>query len=136
VEFWLYYTGTLSQYSIFDTRSSSSGFVIYKASDDTLRIYAGSDIVNGGSLSANAWHHIAVARTSGTLRLYVDGSQAGSSYSSSENWTDANLTIGADFPRNGRFTQGYIDDLRITVGSSRSYTGSTITVPAAAFPDT
>jgi hypothetical protein len=30
---------------------------------------------------------------------------------------------------------GYIDDLRITVGSARGYTGSTITVPTAAFPD-
>jgi hypothetical protein len=34
-------------------------------------------------------------------------------------------------PRN---VVGYIDDLRITVGSARGMTGSTVAVPVEAFP--
>jgi hypothetical protein len=30
---------------------------------------------------------------------------------------------------------GYIDDVRVTVQTDRGFTGSTITVPTAAFPD-
>jgi hypothetical protein len=130
VEFYLYYTGTGTQYSIFDTRSSSAGFVIYKATDDTLRVYAGSDIINGGSISASTWNYIALSRSGSSMRLYLNGTQVGSTYSALDTYSDTLLTIGADFPRNGRFTQGYIDDLRITKGTAR-----TITVPTAAFPD-
>jgi len=136
VEFWLYYTGTGSQYSILDTRSSSSGFAIYKATDDTLRVYSsGSDIISGGAITANAWIHVAMSRSSSGTRLYVNGAQAGATFTTPLNCSDQLLTVGADFPRNGRWTQGYVDDLRITKGTARGYTGATITVPTAAYPN-
>ena len=133
VEFWLYYVGTGVQYSIFDTRSSSSGFAIYKADDDTLNVFTSSDIISGGAISANTWHHIALARSGSNMKLFLNGTQTGSTFSTLQDYSDQLLTVGADFPRNGRFTQGYIDDLRITKGSARGYTAN-FTPPTAAFP--
>jgi hypothetical protein len=135
VEFWLYYVGTGVQYSIFDTRSSNGGFVIYKADDDTLNVFTSSNIISGGAISANTWHHIALARSGSNMKLFLNGTQTGSTFSTLQDYSDQLLTVGGDFPRNGRWTQGYIDDVRITKGSARGYTGSTITVPTAAFPD-
>jgi hypothetical protein len=135
VEFWLYYVGTGVQYSIFDTRSSNGGFVIYKADDDTLNVFTSSNIISGGAISADTWHHIALARSGSNMKLFLNGTQTGSTFSTLQDYSDQLLTVGGDFPRNGRWTQGYIDDVRITKGSARGYTGSTITVPTAAFPD-
>ena len=67
--------------------------------------------------------------------MYVDGTRVSTTTSSS---TIANIAGGINIARDefyGRAYVGYIDDLRITIGSSRGYNGATITTPTAAFPD-
>lgn len=85
--------------------------------------------VEGGTVSDNTWHHAAVTRSSGTIRLFLNGTQVASS---------AGNTQAFSITRIGRssFRQdfnGYIDDVRITVGVAR-YTAN-FTPPAAPFPD-
>ena len=91
---------------------------------------------SGVDYSDNQWHYIAVSRSGSTVRLYLDGTLASTGTSS------GNLTSSAGDTRVGSASGlpssydivGYIDDLRITVGTDRTYTGATITVPTAAFP--
>jgi len=92
------------------------------------------DFVRNASLSNNTWHHVAIARTSNTMYMYVDGSLVGSSGSNSNTYNIAALQIGAQSGGSTGPLNGYLDDLRLTL-HGRGFTGSTITVPTAAYPD-
>jgi hypothetical protein len=92
------------------------------------------------SFNLNQWYHIAVSRSSNTIRAYVNGEQIGSSIANSDGFTPTNsraISIGRNaLEATYKFNlNGFLDDLRITKGSARGYTGATITVPTAAFPD-
>lgn len=94
-------------------------------------------IVGTANVVGNGWHHVAVSRSGSTTRLFVDGQQDGNSYTGNYTIADGNpwYVGGGWYAPTQRTVTGYIDDLRITVGSDRGYTGSTIPVPTAAFPD-
>jgi len=85
--------------------------------------------------STNTWFHIAVCRDGADLRLFVDGTQSGSTYNISTTAIHNGsgiVTIGDDQNVNPGF-YGQIDDVRITKGVAR-YTAN-FTPPTAAFPD-
>jgi len=92
------------------------------------------DFVRNATLTNNTWQHVAISRSGSTMRMYVDGALVGGSESNSESYSIGTIQIGAQNSGSSASINGYIDDFRLTVGSDRSYTGSTITVPTAAFP--
>jgi hypothetical protein len=124
--------------TFFTTRSSNTG-------EDGNAIWVGLDTgtltpivysnvlvaTSSVNLTANTWSHLAVSRTGGTLRIFVDGVQA-ASVSDSTNYTLGNPTLGYTLANQYPLT-GHIDELRITKGVSR-YTGG-FTPPTVAFPD-
>jgi len=131
IEFWLYLNSTGTQV-LFDSRNTSSSNVaplIYYQSG--LKYYtAGLDRITGGTLSTATWYYIALVRSSGTTKLYINGTQTGSNY------TDANVyvqqanrpIIGAEGVSVGANPlNGYIQDLRITKGIARDVTSLPIT---------
>lgn len=82
-----------------------------------------------GTLPENQWSHIAIARQSGTLRVFLNGTVV-TARANSQNLTGAYSTnIGSDTIS---FFKGYIDDLRITKGVAR-YT-ATFTPPTEPNP--
>jgi hypothetical protein len=85
--------------------------------------------VEAGAVSADTWHHGAITRQSGTIRIFLDGTLVDSSAGN----TRALLInrVGRCVNRND--FNGYIDDVRITKGVAR-YTAS-FTAPTAPFPD-
>jgi hypothetical protein len=94
------------------------------------------------SISQSAWHHVAASVIGGTRRLYLDGvlltdtqTITVGSGCTPINSLGNSLKIGSSdnsvYPIS---FNGYIDDLRITKGSGRSYSGATIPVPTKAFP--
>jgi hypothetical protein len=136
VEMNVYLASTSAQYSgLYDQRDADNAVapVVYLLYDAIyFYVYPGNRIT-GSTLSTNRWHHIAVARCDGTTRMYVNGSQVGSSFSDSTNYTGrATAFIGSLY--NLFTTNGYIDDVRVTVGSARNYIGDSIAVPAAPLP--
>lgn len=90
-------------------------------------------------ITTGEWHHIAAVRSSGSLSLYLDGQQLGSSNSFTSNITRNNsygLSIGAYTLSNGSssdYFNGYLDDLRITKGVPR-YLESFVS-PISSFPN-
>ena len=89
--------------------------------------------IQSGNISELAWHHVAGVSYNGTVTLYVDGTAIGSdtSYNAS-GVIDPRVLIGLDLVNVDRYTDGYIDDVRITKGVAR-YT-SNFTPPTAALP--
>lgn len=79
------------------------------------------------SPSTGTWYHLAVSRSGGTLRAFVNGAQIGSSATFTTDLVSgvAPMHIGA-LKYMGSFIQGfngYFDDLRLTIGTAL-YTGA------------
>ena len=100
-----------------------------------LTIYTGAtSLIGTTAVADNNWHHVAVTRdTSNNLRLFVDGSQSGSttaSYTNDLNTDDFMLgRYRGDGLQGGEYL-GYIDELRITLKAR--YT-SNFTAPTKEF---
>ena len=80
--------------------------------------------------SASTWYHIAVVRSGTNVYQFVNGTQLGTTATSSQNFVDGPTYVGYG---GAGYLNGYIDDLRITRGVAR-YT-TTFTVPDQAFPN-
>jgi len=89
-----------------------------------------------GVITTNAWQHVVAVKSGSSCYLYVNGTRVAIG-SASYAWSTGTDSFGVG--RSGYGSQytftGYIDDVRVTVGTDRGFTGSTITVPTAAFPD-
>jgi len=135
IECWYYQTNGTGVQWLFDCRdvAAAAGLGIYLwEAGNSIVVNKQGDRISATRPSLNAWHHVAVSRVSGTTRLYVDGTQAGSDYTDGTNY-------GGDTPRFGLTEDGssgyigHIDDIRITKGVGRY--SSSFTPPAAQFPD-
>ena len=139
VEMWVYPSGASGFQTLFSTRSSDtnqdSNNVFLGLNTGTLTpiVYTNGLVLSGSSsLSAGAWSHIAFVRESGVVSIYLNGTRIGSA-SFTTSITGTNASVGLTQNSEHQFS-GYIDDVRVTSGSNRGYTGATITVPTAAFP--
>jgi hypothetical protein len=136
IEFFVYPTSSSATFrSLFDSRSGAvnTGISIWQ-NGTSIEIYGASQqFVASSVFTINSWQHVAVSRSSNTVRVYVGGTQRGSNYTNSNDMTDTRLVIGNDNSLAYPFV-GYISNFRITKGNDRNYTGATITVPSAPFP--
>lgn len=106
-------------------------------SDGRIAFYGGSLQplkTSSGGCSDGAWHHIAMTRSSSTVRIYIDGSLQATGTDSSSYTSNGTMRIGRNYVFSPRNYVGYIDEFRLTKGQPR-YTASTFTVPTAAFPN-
>lgn len=144
IEGWVYFN-SFGNYSLVGKWSSGGYAWIVQTRTDIggngIRFYTG----NNGSLSSNytflwspsnsTWYHLAITRSGSNLKLFIDGTQQGSTAtigSQSLSSTSGVCTVGATGDGFDQNWNGYIDDLRITKGYAR-YT-SNFTAPTAAFP--
>tara|TARA_R110000772_G_scaffold3991_2_gene14220 strand:+ start:4281 stop:5387 length:1107 start_codon:yes stop_codon:yes gene_type:complete len=82
----------------------------YKAAGDTQLRITGST-----SISNNTWYHVAISRdSSGNTRMFLNGTQEGSTYADSTNWsTNSEYLYGVS--RDGdKSWRGHIDELRVS----------------------
>ena len=133
VEFWLYLNSTGNQ-TFIDCRPGSAGdYMLFDYSSNVLRYYVGSTtVITGSSLSTGQWYHIALSRISGTARMFINGTQTGSTATHTTNLlSSSNPYIASNYVP-GDYLNGYLDDLRITKGIAR-YTQNFIP-PSVALP--
>lgn len=138
IEAWVYATAfTGATRIIFDFRPNATEGaypVLYCTNTGGLFYFANnSNRITGATLSTANWYHLAVSRSGTSTKLFVDGTQSGSTYTDSTNYL-----VGTTRPRiggnaNGNDTNnwnGYLDDIRITKGVAR-YTAN-FTAPTSA----
>lgn len=70
----------------------------------------------------SGWHHLAIVNTSGTKRFYYDGIYKGAWVSSNTGFST--LHVGQFSSSDHNDFRGHIQDLRVTIGSNRGYTGT------------
>jgi hypothetical protein len=139
IEFWLYLNAVTGSKTIVSnlTSSSSTNPHLYMSTSSIRYYTVNADRITGGTLSTGQWYHIALVRASGSTRLYIDGTQSGSTYTDANNYgATAPLGIGTYWSSGSPVTtdtlNGFIDDLRITKGVARYPTEP---FPTKAFPD-
>lgn len=135
-ECWFYPTSLAGDYMIIvgtrpNSGDSTTAWSLGVTSLGQLFIYTNTFHASQatGTITTNAWFHIAAARQGSTVRLYVNGSQVATGTMSS-NLTTNTLAIGANNDGSQPIT-GYVDELRLTKSEAR-YT-SAFTAPTAAF---
>ena len=141
VEFWVYFNSGLgSDIVLYDGRPLSTNGAyptLYVNSSSQLSyVVSSSDrITSASAFSTSTWYHIAVARSGTSTKMFVNGTQVGSTYTDSTNYLSASRrpTIGINgFNETAAALNGYIDDLRIS--KVARYTAN-FTAPIAAFAD-
>jgi hypothetical protein len=118
VEAWVYHTGGSDKSII----SNSGSFTFTYGATGVLRFYlaSGSNIVDANvSYRTNEWAHVAVVRSSGTLKMYQNGVEvaSSSSYPSIAN-SSTTTYIGRWHGGSSNFWPGYISNLRVVVGTA------------------
>jgi hypothetical protein len=139
IEMW-FLSSSRTQYAQLIGNEATGGFSLLVNNNGAgqVALYATSGLVlsSSGDWTDGQWHHIAIVRTGNSFSLYLDGTRnaTGSSSSSFSSSSDAfiarNNNVGP-----ARDFAGYIDDIRVTLGTNRAYEGLSIAVPARAFLD-
>jgi hypothetical protein len=132
IECWVWtaaYTNTYGR-MIADARPTGTNGVYWNFGLDTIG-RPGLNLTNGGtsytssiSVADSKWHHVAVTRQSGTIRMFVDGVSVLTPVSGAETTGSSGLRIGFNaFGTVGGFAaetlwNGYISNLRIVNGTA------------------
>jgi hypothetical protein len=119
VEFWLYPLSTVNQYFI-DIRTTGTSRVLIYYNSGALSFASeppGIITITGTSITLYAWQHIALSKVSGSTRLFLNGTQVGSTYTTSQNYNTTNeMIIGRDTGATS-YVSGYMSDVRVIKGT-------------------
>jgi hypothetical protein len=134
IEFWAYSTGVATsgyQSIIGGNGSGSNGWNIYaRQGSEIIYFFHSSFLItsSAGDFPANQWNHVAVTRSGSDIKMFVGGTQVGSTASSSatlnQNDANAGTRIGYDINANGYYT-GYLENLQILKGIAKYTTNFT-----------
>jgi hypothetical protein len=123
IEFYMYANSIPTTVGLFDQRPNGTAVAVRPTiylNSTTLTYYVnGAARITGAGLSTGTWYHIAVCRSSGTTRMFIDGVQTGSSYTDSNNYP-------ADWIRLGNVSDvitlapldGYMTGVRVLKGTA------------------
>ena len=135
-------TGDFQIEFFFFPQSTTSQRLVYFSVTDQNQItcdtnyntvyYDGTNLRTIGTATANAWNHVVVAKSSGTVSCWLNGTRTVNALTDSSN-TGSNRAVylGANNTGTERLT-GYVSNLRIIKGAP-TYSGASITVPTAPF---
>jgi hypothetical protein len=128
---------TMATSSLFGNAPSGSNYFALNASAAGFDFYANGTTSSpqatfAAAMVANTWYHFAMVRSSGVIKVYLNGTQVGSNYSNSST-LGYNLQFGwGCVPPGGAGMLVCFDDCRISKGIAR-YTANFI--PPISFAD-
>jgi hypothetical protein len=139
IEFFIRPTTNLtSTYNVWEQRADGEAGAVKPSiyiSGSTIYYYTNSNnaISHSVTLQSGTWYHIALSRSGTSTKMFLDGTQVGSTYTDSNSYATSQVVIGAYSTGGGGFsgsTPAYFDEIRIS--NSARYT-TTFTPTAAAF---
>ena len=123
IELWVYKTGTtggIQQLIDFRATAPTIAPTLYLTAvgTPTFNVNAVNVITAGSAVANNTWTHIAVSKSGTSTKMFINGTQTGSTYTDNNNYIQGPLTIGARYDGASGFL-GYLDDVRISKGVAR-----------------
>ncbi len=133
VEFWWYSTSVATDQGFLGGGAGCYDFVWRTSTGFNLgRINTAFDSTFAYAPNVNIWYHVAYCRSGTSLRVFVNGTQVGSTATNSISYgTNGTTAVIGGSTTADRLMTGYLDDFRITKGYAR-YTSS-FTPPTSAF---
>ena len=144
IEFWMYLNSIASDVTILSNLSSGPGVqphIYFGQSGSVIKYYTnGGDRITSSAISALTWYHVVICRSSGSTKMFINGTQAGSTYTDANNYgSSAPLGIGTYWNAGSPVTisnfNGYISNVRILKGTAlytTTFTPSTTPLTAVA----
>jgi hypothetical protein len=120
VEAYVYKT-TAANESIIDSRvtNNATPWALYVDASNFPYFYTGTSYTSTTAIVTNAWNHIAVTRSSGTLKIFVNGVQGYSAtVTTNLDRSSGSQVIGADVTGSNSYWSGNISNLRVVKGSA------------------
>jgi len=128
-ESWIYLDiTTLPAYAgVYDQRNGTNGVSVIQPVVELTNtngyawyVAAGNRITSGtAAVKMKSWQHLAVCRSSGVTKMFIDGVQVGSNYTDSNTYPSGTITIGRENDGvNTRYLTGYLSGLRIILGQA------------------
>jgi hypothetical protein len=123
VELWIYQTvSSVGAYKVIvgdNVYSSVGGWTLYSYNNQLNLWKGGTELIApSGTLTLNSWNYVVWTRQSGNNRIFINGTQVGSTVSDSTNYTSTAIYVGSSKINTLNFA-GYVDELRITKGVAR-----------------
>ena len=134
MEFWIN-PNTVGSQTVLSILTSASDTAPHIYLENTLRFYdGGGDRIASSTIRAGQWYHVAVCRSSSSTKMFINGVQAGSTYSDSNNYGTSKPCVVGSYYSSGSVvtnstTNSIISDVRIVKGTA-VYT-SAFTPPTA-----
>lgn len=141
IEMWIYFNTVTANQVLYETGqlggsgTRANGFVWYLTSAGRLELSSNGANrgASTGTITSGVWSHIALVRSGGVFRYYVNGTQDATSITLGSNFTDDLFLMGRLIDSPAFYLNAYVDDLRITKGVAR-YTAN-FTPPVTPFPN-
>ena len=144
IEMWVYTnkfpTADYNYLVFYDGRGGVQGpynCITYKG--NTIVYYANSaDRITSSAISLNTWYHVAVSRSGTSTKMFINGTQAGSTYTDNSDYTNSasGLKIGNSGGVNLGFT-GLMSNIRLLKGTALYTSNFTVTTsPLTAISNT
>ena len=135
IEAWVYPTSVSGVNSILDFRTgatSDGGPYLWHDGGTVKFGSAAATHITGGTISVDTWAHIAVARYNGSTKLFINGTQSGSTYTDGNNYGNTKtLNIGSATGTGSDYFTGKLDEVRVSLGTAR-FTGN-FTAPSSEY---
>ena len=123
LEAWVYPTsapggGVNNDMTLFGHFGSPTMFFFLDNATLAPKLYNGSTTVGSSiGVSDNAWSHVAFSRTSGTLKIFVNGVEGYSASYTFDHTSTASPYTGKSNVTSNRYFHGFISDLRLVKGT-------------------
>jgi len=134
IEMWFYTPSFSVAQGLYDSRPASTQGAypcIYMDTSGVLFFYVNTaPAITGPALSANTLYHVAVCKSGSSTKMFLNGTQVGSTYSDSTSYLNGSSRpiVGSLGYAGGNNLTGYISNLRVVNGTAlytSSFTPST-----------
>lgn len=124
IEMWVYPTSvktfSLLDFRINETNPNGNAFVIGTSASNLWVVYQNGNQITGPTVVANQWTQVVVNRVGTAVKMFLNGAQIGSTWTTSNSFTDGAFVLGTDYPLNARFFQGRLSSVKIYKGKGLS----------------
>jgi len=124
IECWVYLTTTGAIQYIIDQRNSGTANAvipaIYVSASNVLTYFVSNaaQITGTTALTVGTWYHVAVSRASGSTKMFLNGTQEGSTYTDANNYAASRVTIASNGATAGNYLVGYVSNARLVNGTA------------------